>query len=62
MSRILLILTETMVQVIARTPFGNTLVHNVCRDMNDVEANEAVVNKNGFDKSQMLRLRAFHRR
>ena len=36
------------VQVIARTPFGNTLVQHVCRDMNDVEANEAVVNKTWF--------------
>ena len=36
------------VQVIARTPFGNTLVQAVCRDMNDVEANEAVVNKHWF--------------
>ena len=36
------------VKVIARTPFGNTLVQAVCRDMNDVEANEAVVNKHWF--------------
>ena len=36
------------VKVIARTPFGNTLVQHVCRNMNDVEANEAVVNKNWF--------------
>ena len=36
------------VQVIARTPFGSTLVQHVCRKMNDVEANEAVVNKNWF--------------
>ena len=36
------------VKVIARTPFGNTLVQHVCRDMNDVEANDAVVNKNWF--------------
>ena len=36
------------VQVIARTPFGSTLVQHVCRNMNDVEANEAVVNKNWF--------------
>ena len=36
------------VKVIARTPFGNTLVQHVCRDMNDVEANEAVVNKQWF--------------
>ena len=36
------------VQVIARTPFGNTLVQHVCRDMNDVEANEAVMNKQWF--------------
>ena len=36
------------VQVSARTPFGNTLVQHVCRDMNDVEANEAVVNKTWF--------------
>ena len=35
-------------KVSARTPFGNTLVHHVCRDMNDVEANEAVINKNWF--------------
>ena len=33
---------------IARTPFGSTLVQHVCRDMNDVEANEAVVNKTWF--------------
>ena len=36
------------VQVIARTPFGSTLVQHVCRKMNDVEANEAVVNKTWF--------------
>ena len=36
------------VKVIARTPFGNTLVQHVCQDMNDVEANEAVVNKQRF--------------
>ena len=36
------------VKVIARTPFGSTLVQHVCRNMNDVEANEAVVNKNWF--------------
>ena len=36
------------VQVIARTPFGSTLVQHVCRNMNDVEANEAVMNKNWF--------------
>ena len=36
------------VKVIARTPFGNTLVQHVCRDMNDVEANEAVMNKQWF--------------
>ena len=36
------------VEVIARTPFGNTLVQHVCRDMNDVEANEAVMNKHWF--------------
>ena len=36
------------VKVIARTPFGNTLVQHVCRDMDDVEANDAVVNKNWF--------------
>ena len=35
-------------QVIARTPFGSTLVQHVCRNMNDVEANEAVINKNWF--------------
>ena len=35
-------------KVIARTPFGNTLVQAVCRNMNDVEANEAVVNKHWF--------------
>ena len=34
--------------MIARTPFGSTLVQHVCRNMNDVEANEAVVNKNWF--------------
>ena len=36
------------VQVIARTPFGNTLVQHFCRNMNDVEANEAVMNKQWF--------------
>ena len=36
------------VQEIARTPFGNILVQHVCRDMNDVEANEAVTNKHWF--------------
>ena len=36
------------VQEIARTPFGNTLVQSVCRNMNDVEANEAVMNKHWF--------------
>ena len=36
------------VKVIARTPFGNTLVQHVCQDMNDVEANEAVMNKQWF--------------
>ena len=36
------------VKVIARTPFGSTLVQHVCRNMNDVEANEAVVNKHWF--------------
>ena len=36
------------VSVIARTPFGNTLVQHVCRNMNDVEANEAVMNKQWF--------------
>ena len=36
------------VQEIARTPFGSTLVQHVCRNMNDVEANEAVINKNWF--------------
>ena len=36
------------VQVIARTPLGNTLVQHVCRHMNDVEANEAVIKKNWF--------------
>ena len=36
------------VRVTARTPFGSTLVQHVCRNMNDVEANEAVVNKNWF--------------
>ena len=36
------------VQEIASTPFGNTLVQHVCRNMNDVEANEAVINKNWF--------------
>ena len=35
-------------KVIARTPGGSTLVQHVCRNMNDVEANEAVVNKNWF--------------
>ena len=35
-------------KVIARTSFGSTLVQHVCRDMNDVEANEAVVNKTWF--------------
>ena len=36
------------VQVIARTPYGGTLVQHVCRNMSDVEANEAVMNKNWF--------------
>ena len=36
------------VQEIARMRFGNTLVQHVCRDMSDVEANEAVINKNWF--------------
>ena len=36
------------VQVIARTPFGNTLVQHVCCNMSDVEANEAVINKNWY--------------
>ena len=36
------------VEVIAHTPFGNTLVQQVCRNMNDVEANEAVMNKHWF--------------
>ena len=36
------------VEVIARTPFGNTLVQQVCRNMDDVEANEAVMNKHWF--------------
>ena len=35
-------------QVIARAPFGSTLVQHVCRNMNDVEANEAVMNKHWF--------------
>ena len=34
--------------MIARTPFGNTLVQHVCRDVNDVEAHEAVMNKSWF--------------
>ena len=36
------------VREIACTPFGSTLVQHVCRNMNDVEANEAVVNKTWF--------------
>ena len=36
------------VKVIARTSFGNTLVQHVCRNMNDVEANEAVMGKHWF--------------
>ena len=36
------------VKVIARTPFGNALVQHVCRDVNDVEANEAVMNRHWF--------------
>ena len=36
------------VQVIASTPFGSTLVQHVCRNMHDVEANEAVMNKHWF--------------
>ena len=32
--------------VIASTPFGNTLVQHVCRNVSDTEANEAVMNKN----------------
>ena len=35
-------------KVIARTPFGSTLVQRVCRNMSDVEANEAVMNKNWY--------------
>ena len=35
-------------KVIARTPGGSTLLQHVCRNMSDVEANEAVVNKNWF--------------
>ena len=35
-------------QVSARTPFGNTLVQHVCRNMNDVEAHEAVMGKHWF--------------
>ena len=34
--------------MIARTSFGSTLVQHVCRNMNDVEANDAVVNKTWF--------------
>ena len=48
MSRRLLTLTEDDAKVIARTPFGSTLVQHVCRNVNDVEANEAVVNKSWF--------------
>ena len=36
------------VQVIARTPFGNTLVQQVCHGLSDTEAHEAVINKNWF--------------
>ena len=36
------------VQEIASTPFGSPLAQHVCRNMNDVEANEAVINKNWF--------------
>ena len=36
------------VKVIARMSFGNTLVQHVCRNMNDVEANEAVMGKHWF--------------
>ena len=36
------------VQEIARTPCGGTFVQHVCRNMNDVEANEAVMNKHWF--------------
>ena len=35
-------------KVIASTSFGSTLVQHVCRNMNDVEANDAVVNKTWF--------------
>ena len=36
------------VQVIARTPLGNTLVQQVCHGLSDTEAHEAVINKNWF--------------
>ena len=39
---------EEEVQVSASQSFGSTLVQHVCRDMNDVEANDAVVNKTWF--------------
>ena len=37
-------------KVIAQTNFGNTLVQHVCRNMNDKEAHEAVMNKTWFRK------------
>ena len=41
------------VQVVARTPFGNTLVQHVCRNMNDVwKLNEAVMNKRVVSNSR----------
>ena len=36
------------VQVIARTPFGSTLVQQVCHGMSDMEAHEAVISKNWY--------------
>ena len=36
------------VRVIARTPFGNTLAQHVCHNVNDVEANEAVINNKNW--------------
>ena len=37
-------------KVIAQSSFGNTLVQHVCRNMNDKEAHEAVMNKTWFRK------------
>ena len=36
------------VTVLASTPFGNSLVQHVCRNMSDTQAHEAVMNKTWF--------------